>query len=83
MRQITAEGVRLEQDRKGEVGWRRWVPTLPSPRWGPSGKTKVPTGRPWTYLPQITPWGAPYRWVKVGLGGFPEVNKIYGPRWAP
>ncbi|MEO8139859.1 MAG: glucosidase [Gemmatimonadota bacterium] len=69
MRQITAEGVRLEQDRKGAAGWRHWGPYLSERQWGTVREDYSADGAAWDYLPHDHARSRAYRWGEDGLGG--------------
>jgi len=72
VRQITAEGIRLEQDRKGQVAWRHWGPYLAERQWGTVREDYSADGSAWDYLPHDHARSRAYRWGEDGIAGFSD-----------
>jgi hypothetical protein len=72
VRQITAEGMRLEQDARGEASWRHWGPYLAERQWGTVREDYSPDGSAWDYLPHDHARSRAYRWGEDGLAGFSD-----------
>ncbi len=72
VRQITAEGERLEQERRGQGHWRRWGPYLSERQWGTVREDYSPDGAAWNYLPHDHARSRAYRWGEDGLAGFSD-----------
>jgi hypothetical protein len=75
MRQIPAENGRLDEDRNGEAGWRRWGPYLSERQWGTVREDYSADGSAWDYLPHDHARSRAYRWGEDGLGGFSDEHQ--------
>jgi hypothetical protein len=66
---LTAEAQRLEQDRLGQVPWKRWGPYVSERSWGTVREDYSPDGAAWDYFPHDHARSRAYRWGEDGLAG--------------
>jgi hypothetical protein len=69
MTEPTAEGQRLEQDRLGQVNWRRWGPYVSERSWGTVREDYSADGNAWDSFPHDHARSRAYRWGEDGLAG--------------
>jgi hypothetical protein len=72
MCETTAEQERLEQERAGDSGWRRWGPYLSERQWGTVREDYSTDGAAWDYLPHDHARSREYRWGEDGLAGWSD-----------
>ena len=65
----TAEHVRLDQDRKKQVAWKKWGPYLSERQWGTVREDYSANGDAWNYFTHDQARSRAYRWGEDGLGG--------------
>jgi hypothetical protein len=65
----SAEAVRLEQDAKREMNWKRWGPYLSERQWGTVREDYSADGNAWAYFPHDHARSRAYRWGEDGLLG--------------
>jgi hypothetical protein len=68
-RTLTAEDVRLEEDRRRERHWKRWGPYLSERAWGTVREDYGPHDTPWDSFPHDHARSRAYRWNEDGLAG--------------
>ncbi|HSB60111.1 MAG TPA: glucosidase, partial [Vicinamibacteria bacterium] len=68
----SAEGIRLEEDRRREKNWKRWGPYLSERQWGTVREDYSPDGSSWVYFPHDHARSRVYRWGEDGLLGFSD-----------
>jgi len=66
---VTKEELRLEEDRRRKINWKRWGPYLSERQWGTVREDYSPNGDAWDYLPHDQARSRAYRWGEDGLGG--------------
>ncbi len=66
---MTAEHLRLDEDRERRRHWKRWGPYLSDRAWGTVREDYSPNGSAWEYLPHDHARSRAYRWNEDGLGG--------------
>jgi hypothetical protein len=69
---ITAEGIRLSQDRTRANNWKRWGPYLSERQWATVREDYSPYGNAWEYFPHDHARSRVYRWGEDGLLGFTD-----------
>ncbi len=68
-RPMTAEELRLREDRARKANWKRWGPYLSERQWGTVREDYSPHGTAWDYFPHEHARSRAYRWGEDGLGG--------------
>src|ERR1700758_384008 len=66
---VTHEELRLEEDQKRKVNWKRWGPYLSERQWGTVREDYSPKGTAWDYVPHDHARSRAYRWGEDGLAG--------------
>src|SRR2546428_4437130 len=66
----TAEGRRLDQERRRVKRWNRWGPYLADRAWGTVREDYSRDAIPWEYFPHDHARSRAYRWNEDGLAGF-------------
>ena len=69
---MTAEQLRLLEDRLRQRAWRRWGPYLAERQWGTVREDYSPHGNAWTYFPHDMARYRAYRWGEDGIGGWSD-----------
>jgi hypothetical protein len=70
--QLTAEGIRLSEDRTRTMNWKRWGPYLSERQWATVREDYSPYGTCWDYFPHDHARSRVYRWGEDGLLGFTD-----------
>ncbi len=68
-RTMTAEELRLQEDRSRKANWKRWGPYLSERQWGTVREDYSAYGTAWEYFPHDHARSRAYRWGEDGLGG--------------
>jgi hypothetical protein len=69
---LTAEGIRLSEDRTRTKNWKRWGPYLSERQWATVREDYSPYGNCWDYFPHDHARSRVYRWGEDGLLGFTD-----------
>jgi hypothetical protein len=69
---LTAEGIRLSEDRTRLKNWKRWRPYLSERQWATVREDYSPYGNCWDYFPHDHARSRVYRWGEDGLLGFTD-----------
>jgi hypothetical protein len=69
---MTAEEIRLEEDRNRQAYWRRWGPYLSDRQWGTVREDYSSDGNAWQYFPHDHARSRAYRWGEDGIGGISD-----------
>jgi hypothetical protein len=69
---LTAEGIRLSEDRTRTNNWKRWGPYLSERQWATVREDYSPYGNCWDYFPHDHARSRVYRWGEDGLLGFTD-----------
>jgi Glycosyl hydrolase family 63 C-terminal domain len=69
---LTAEGIRLYEDRVRSKNWKRWGPYLSERQWATVREDYSPYGSCWDYFPHDHARSRAYRWGEDGLLGFTD-----------
>jgi Glycosyl hydrolase family 63 C-terminal domain len=69
---ISAETLRLANDKAGKETWRAWGPYLSERQWGTVREDYSAWGGAWDYLPHDHARSRAYRWGEDGIGGFSD-----------
>src|SRR5262249_25916650 len=69
---LTAEGIRLSEDRSQTKNWKRWGPYLSERQWATVREDYSPHGSCWDYFPHDQARSRVYRWGEDGLLGFTD-----------
>jgi hypothetical protein len=73
---MTAEELRLEEDRARKKNWKRWGPYLSERQWGTVREDYSPNGDAWEYLPHDHARSRAYRWGEDGIGGLSDRHQF-------
>ena len=66
----TAEHIRLEQEKKKELFWKRWGPYVSERSWGTVREDYSENGDAWGFLTHDMARSKAYRWGEDGLAGY-------------
>jgi len=66
----TPEHIRLEQDKKKELFWKRWGPYVSERSWGTVREDYSENGDAWGFLTHDMARSKAYRWGEDGLAGY-------------
>jgi hypothetical protein len=69
---MTAEEIRLAEDRARTKNWKRWGPYLSERQWATVREDYSPYGNCWDYFPHDHARSRAYRWGEDGLLGFTD-----------
>src|SRR5258708_36629059 len=69
---MTAEELRLQEDRSREANWKRWGPHLSERQWGTVREDYSAYGTAWEYFPHEHARSRAYRWGEDGIGGISD-----------
>ncbi len=72
----SAEERRLQQERSGEVPWKKWGPYLSERQWGTVREDYSDSGDAWDYFPHDQARSRAYRWGEDGLGGISDDHQV-------
>src|SRR5687768_1314456 len=73
---LTAEELRLEEDRRRERYWKRWGPYLSERAWGTVREDYSEYGTAWDYFPHDHARSRAYRWNEDGLAGICDRHQL-------
>lgn len=73
---MTAERIRLEEDRKQEIRWKKWGPYLSERQWGTVREDYSDNGDAWNYFSHDQARSRAYRWGEDGLGGICDQHQV-------
>jgi hypothetical protein len=73
---MTAEHVRLEEDRQQKVAWKRWGPYLSERQWGTVREDYSDNGNAWDYFSHDQARSRAYRWGEDGLAGISDDRQL-------
>ncbi len=69
---LTAEHLRLAEDKARTQNWKRWGPYLSERQWGTVREDYSPDGEAWFYFPHDHARSRAYRWGEDGLLGWTD-----------
>jgi Mannosylglycerate hydrolase MGH1-like glycoside hydrolase domain/Glycosyl hydrolase family 63 C-terminal domain len=69
---LTAEELRLQEDRQRKANWKRWGPYLSERQWGTVREDYSSDGTAWDFFPHDHARSCAYRWGEDGLGGISD-----------
>jgi hypothetical protein len=69
---LTAEEIRLKEERERTRHWKRWGPYLSERQWATVREDYSPHGNCWDYFPHDHARSRAYRWGEDGLLGFTD-----------
>jgi len=72
----TVEHQRLEEDRQGQVPWKKWGPYLSERQWGTVREDYSANGDAWSYFTHDQARSRAYRWGEDGLGGLCDDQQL-------
>lgn len=75
MRELTAEGKRLEENTSRRAFWKEWGPYLSERQWGTVREDYSPNGDAWKYFPFEQARSRAYRWGEDGLAGISDIRQ--------
>jgi hypothetical protein len=73
---MTAEEMRLEEDREKKAQWKKWGPYLCERQWGTVREDYSDSGDAWEYFTHDHARSRAYRWGEDGLGGICDNRQI-------
>jgi hypothetical protein len=76
MSALTAEHIRLDQDRQAQVPWKKWGPYLSERQWGTVREDYSTNGDAWNYLTHDQARSRAYRWGEDGLAGICDDQQL-------
>jgi hypothetical protein len=71
-----AEHARLEEDREGRAGWKKWGPYLSERQWGTVREDYSPNGDAWNYFTHDHAQYRAYRWGEDGIAGISDNRQL-------
>jgi hypothetical protein len=72
----TVEHQRLEEDRQGQVPWKKWGPYLSERQWGTVREDYSANGDAWSYFTHDQARSRAYRWGEDGLAGLCDDQQL-------
>ncbi len=69
---MTAEHIRLEEDREQKAPWKKWGPYLSERQWGTVREDYSENGDAWNYFSHDQARSRAYRWGEDGLAGISD-----------
>ena len=69
MSNLSAEHIRLDQDRRPQTPWKKWGPYLSERQWGTVREDYSTNGDAWNYLTHDQARSRAYHWGEDGLAG--------------
>ena len=76
MSDLTAEHIRLDQDRQAQVPWKKWGPYLSERQWGTVREDYSTNGDAWNYLTHDQARSRAPRWGEDGLAGICDDQQL-------
>ncbi len=73
---MTAERIRLEEDRDGKKNWRKFGPYLTERQWGTVREDYSANGNAWEFISHDAARSKAYRWGEEGIGGICDDKQI-------
>jgi hypothetical protein len=73
---LTAEERRLEQSRRRQAHWKRWVPYLSKRQWGMVREDYSAHGTAWDFFPHDHAHSRAYRWGEDGIAGISDRHQF-------
>ncbi len=69
---MSAEHVRLDEDRAKKIPWKKWGPYLSERQWGTVREDYSEGGNAWDYFSHDQARSRAYRWGEDGIAGFSD-----------
>ncbi|HRI79999.1 MAG TPA: glucosidase, partial [Cyclobacteriaceae bacterium] len=79
---MTAEKLRLIEDRDKRRDWRKFGPYLTERQWGTVREDYSADGNAWAFISHDMARSKAYRWGEEGIGGISDNNQIVCFSWA-
>jgi Mannosylglycerate hydrolase MGH1-like glycoside hydrolase domain len=73
---MTAEHIRLDEDRRGTQAWKKWGPYLSERQWGTVREDYSDDGNAWAYFGHDQARSRAYHWGEDGLAGISDDHQI-------
>jgi hypothetical protein len=73
---MTAEKLRLLEDRYKKKNWRKWGPYLTERQWGTVREDYSPYGNAWEFVSHDAARSKAYRWGEEGIGGISDDRQL-------
>jgi hypothetical protein len=73
---MTAEKLRLIEDRDGKKNWRKFGPYVTERQWGTVREDYSIDGSAWHYLPHDSARSKAFRWGEEGIGGISDDEQL-------
>ena len=73
---MTAEQKRLDEDKGGEIKWKKWGPYVTDRQWGTVREDYSENGDAWSYLTHDAARSKAYRWGEDGIAGISDDRQL-------
>jgi hypothetical protein len=73
---MSAEHIRLEEDREQKLPWKKWGPYLSERQWGTVREDYSESGDAWNYFSHDHARSRAYRWGEDGLAGISDDQQL-------
>jgi hypothetical protein len=79
---MSAENIRLQEDREHKKHWKRWGPYLTERQWGTVREDYSPDGAAWENVTHDDARSKAYRWGEEGIAGISDFKQKFCLAWA-
>lgn len=79
---MSAENIRLQEDREHKKHWKRWGPYLTERQWGTVREDYSPDGAAWENVTHDDARSKTYRWGEEGIAGISDFKQKFCLAWA-
>ncbi|WP_192085705.1 glucosidase [Algoriphagus sp. Y33] len=79
---MSAENIRLQEDRNHIKHWKKWGPYLTERQWGTVREDYSPDGSAWENVTHDDARSKAYRWGEEGIGGISDYKQKFCLSWA-
>ncbi|MEP1087107.1 glucosidase [Algoriphagus sp.] len=79
---MSAENIRLQEDKNFTKHWKKWGPYLTERQWGTVREDYSPDGSAWENVTHDDARSKAYRWGEEGIGGISDSKQKFCLSWA-
>jgi hypothetical protein len=79
---MSAENIRLQEDKEQTKHWKKWGPYLTDRQWGTVREDYSPDGSAWENVTHEEARSKAYRWGEEGIGGISDNKQKFCLAWA-
>ncbi len=79
---MSAENIRLQEDREFKKHWKKWGPYLTERQWGTVREDYSPDGAAWENVTHDDARSKAYRWGEEGIAGISDHKQKFCLAWA-